>query len=422
MLSIRKKIAAGLCLATATAGVAVAAQIASPASSAELQQRAGVSISILPGVIAPGSGVQSSASAKWAVVATYSPKKAGKKVKLQRQSGTSWVTAGKTVIGTDGQVVFAVPRPASTTTPVVYRVDGPGAPSGSVSTARWAGTAQDFDDEFSGTSLDLTQWQHRQQFYEPDSKRLCSKGDPKAVKVGHGTAQLSVLVDKSRHSLCKPPKPNNPHKIFGKFRYRLNGNIGTQLTHSLTYGVVAARIKFQPLQGQHASLWLQPRDLSTATSTGREVDIIEWFGKDVPNGGLTSFIYAPSLGGDKLGIGPKKDGWIKDPEQYLTSQKDAFYKRYHVFSVEWTPTAYIFRIDGQETGRLTKRVGSAPEYPILSLLSSDYELSKLPGRDEKKNLPQTMNVDWIRTWQDPAYAEPTPTPTPTPSPSVTPTP
>ena len=32
-----------------------------------------------------------------------------------------------------------------------------------------------------------------------------------------------------------------------------------------------------------------------------------------------------------------------------------------------------------------------PEYPILSILSSDYERSKLPGKDEKKNLPQTMH-------------------------------
>ncbi len=168
-----------------------------------------------------------------------------------------------------------------------------------------------------------------------------------------------MLVDKNPPAkICKPKKPGK-NVIFGKFKYRLNANIGTQSTHMIKYGVVAARIRFQPLQGQHASLWLQPNYLADATTTGREVDIIEWFGKDVPNGGLTSFIYAPSLGGDKLGIGPKKDGWIKDPDQYLMNEKDEWYKRYHVFSVEWTPSAYIFRIDGQETGRITKRVGSA---------------------------------------------------------------
>ena len=61
--------------------------------------------------------------------------------------------------------------------------------------------------------------------------------------------------------------------------------------------------------------------------------------------------------------------------------------------------------------RTTSGISAQPQYPILSLLSSDYELSKLPDRDEKKNLPQTMYVDWIRTWQSPTgQALPTPAP------------
>jgi beta-glucanase (GH16 family) len=411
MLSIRKKIAATMSAIAATACVAATVQVTSPASSAAeipALRRAAVSISIVPGIIGPGKSLQSSASAKWAVIGKYSPTKVGRKVRLQRQSGTSWVTADKGEINKKGQVVFAVPRGVPGF-PVVYRVDGPGAPSTTVSTDQW-GTDVDFSDEFGGTSLDLTQWQHRQQFYEPDSKRLCSKGSPKAVKVGHGTAQLSVLVDKTRNSLCKPPKPGNPNKIFGKFKYRLNANIGTQQTHSITYGVVAARMKFQPLQGQHASLWMQPTYLTGSTSpavAGTEIDIIEWFGKDVPNGGLTSFVYPRS--GKKIYLGGSAGGgWVKNPEQYLQNEKDDWYKRYHVFSVEWNPSGYIFRIDGQETGRINKAVSGVPEYPILSLLSSDYELSKLPDRDEKANLPQTMNVDWIHTWQDPAHIPVTP--------------
>jgi hypothetical protein len=413
MLSIRKKIAASASLVLATAGVVAFVQSASPATSVEpassieptssaARQKAAVRVSVVPGVIGPGKSLQKSGAAKWAVIGKYSPNKVGKKARLQKLSGTSWVTAGKVKIDKKGVALFAVP-PAFASKPVTYRVDGPGAPSQPVITSEW-GTTSDFADDFGGSRLNLTDWQHRQGEYYPESKRTCAKGSPKAVKVSRGTAKLSVLVDKNPpRRICKPKKPGK-NVIFGKFKYRLNANIGTQATHSIKYGVVAARIKFQPLQGQHASLWLQPTYLHEATTTGREVDIIEWFGKDVPNGGLTSFIYAPSLGGDKLGIGPRKDGWIGDPEQYLMNEKDDWYKRYHVFSVEWTPSAYIFRIDGQETGRITKRVGNATEYPILSILSSDYELSKLPGRDEKRNLPQTMYVDWIKTWQNPGYS------------------
>jgi hypothetical protein len=410
MLSIRNKIAVTVAALVATTGVAASAQ-SSP--SATEQRKATVGISILPGIIGPGSGLATSSSAKWAVIGKFSAAKEGRKVLLQRLSGTTWVTAGKAEIGKSGNAIFPV-APGVPGAPVTYRVFGLGSASPPVSTDRW-GSAQDFSDDFTGTSLSAA-WTHRQQFYEPVSKRECSKGDPKAVKVGRGTAQLSVVIDKQRKSLCKPKKPGKK-KIFGKFKYRLNANIGTQSTHTITYGVMAARIKFQPLQGQHASLWMQPFKLSGATNAkeaGTEIDVIEWFGKDVPNGGLTSFVYAPTpKGPEKLGLGgAAAGGWIRHPEQYLTSEKDDWYKRYHVFSVEWTPLSYIFRIDGQETGRINKGISGVPEYPILSVLSSDYELSKLPGKDEKANLPQTMYVDWIRTWQDPTQIVPTATPAP----------
>ncbi len=406
MPSIRKKIAVSASLALAAAGVVAIVQSASPATSVPAaperhrQAKAKVAVSIVPGVIGPGSSLQRSTRAKWAVIGKYGANKAGKKVKLQRQSGSSWVTADKTKVDKKGYALFAVP-PGRASKPVTYRVDGPGRASAPVSTSEW-GTAADFFDEFSGKKLDLTKWGYRQGDYEPLSKRACSKASPKAVKVRRGTAQLSVLIDKTRKTRCKPKKPGKD-VIYGKYRWRLNSNIGTSGTHDITYGVVAARIKFNPLPGQHASLWMQPTYLADATKRGAEIDVIEWFGKDLPSGGLTSFVYAPSQNGKKLKI--TKSGFVKDPEQYLMNERDDWFKRYHVFSVEWSPSGYIFRIDGQETGRITRGVSNVPEYPILSLLSSDYELGKLP--DEKKDLPQTMYVDWIRTWQDPAHLPPT---------------
>ena len=40
-------------------------------------------------------------------------------------------------------------------------------------------------------------------------------------------------------------------------------------------------------------------------------------------------------------------------------------------------------------------VSGQPQYPILSLLASDYELSLM----KDKQLPQHMSVDWLRIWQ-----------------------
>lgn len=397
MLSLRKTLATGATLALAATGLAAATQSTSSATPPPARA-ASVGVSIVPGIIGPGGGLANSKKAKWAVIGKFSASKSGKKVLLQRLSGSSWVTADKTTVGKDGNALFAVPSPGSS--PVSYRVKGPGGTSAAVSTDEW-GTDQDFTDEFTGSKLGPA-WQHRIGFYQKESLRRCSKGDPKAVKVRKGTAQLSVLIDKSKGSKrCMAKKANG--KNIGKFKYRLNANISTLGSHHLTYGVLAARIKFQPLQGQHASLWMQPVHPSSAKNAkeaGTEIDVIEWFGKDVPNGGLTSFVYAPGPGGAK-----KIGGWIKNPDQYLTSKKDSWYKRYHVFSVEWSPSGYVFRIDGQETHRITKGVSGVAEYPILSLLASDYELPKLKS---ESSLPQTMNVDWIQMWQDPAHVATTP--------------
>ena len=72
----------------ATAGIVASVQTAAPATSsspASARQKAAVTVSIVPGVIGPGGGLQSSKKAKWAVIGKYGTGKVGKKVVLQKQ-------------------------------------------------------------------------------------------------------------------------------------------------------------------------------------------------------------------------------------------------------------------------------------------------------------------------------------------------
>ena len=136
MLSIRWKVAATtVSVLAATMGGAATAQMSPSPAQEPAQEKAKVGISILPGIIGPGNGVQGSGNAKWAVIGKYDSSKEGKKVVLQRRSGTSssWVTDDKGKIDKKGRVVFAVPKPPSGS-PVSYRVDGPGSASTPVST------------------------------------------------------------------------------------------------------------------------------------------------------------------------------------------------------------------------------------------------------------------------------------------------
>ena len=203
---------------------------------------------------------------------------------------------------------------------------------------------------------------------------------------------LSVTIDPERtDETCTAKKADG--SVIGKYSYRNNGHIMTN-NHYLKYGVVAARIKFQQRQGQHGSLWMQPAISESTTDSGKggaEIDVIEYFGDGVPNGSLASFIYMLTPDGPV-----KVGGQLPDEDQYLQDQDDSWYDHYHVFSVEWTPEEYVFRIDGQETWRTSKGISHQPEYPILSLLSSDYELKNI---GKESNLPQTMHVDWLKFWQ-----------------------
>lgn len=345
----------------------------------------------MPQIVQQGKKPSSANSAKAALTATIRPARAGRPVALQVQKGKKWKTVSKTKLTRRGLAEFAAPISKSGKA-LTYRVTaGPfkgakAVTSKSTTTERWL--TPTFSDDFTGSALSPS-WSHRGVNYEPDSLRECSKGDPSAVSVSGGTVKLSVIKDQSRASeQCVAKKDG---KSTGKFAYRLNGHIGTEGAVSMKYGFAAARIKAHKLRGQHGGFWMRPTT-SGGGDPRAEIDVVEYFGDKHPQGGLTSFIYST-----KNNKAVKTGSWIKSPTSYLKNKKDGWSKNYHVFSVEWTPSMYIFRIDGKETYRTKVGVSDQEQFPILSLLSSDYEISQMKGGD--KSLPQTMNVDWIRLWQ-----------------------
>ncbi len=353
-----------------------------------------VTVRLLPGIAQPGARPASSDQAAGLVLASVEPAEEGRAVQLQAKVGGAWEEQAEAEQDADGSVEFLLEEgglgPGHS-----YRVVSPEegdlgeGVSQEVSGDEWGDP--DFADEFERDSLG-DQWLNRGEDYNPEGLRACSRGSGDAAAVADGTLQLSVLLDPARaDERCQAR--DGKGKLIGSYRYRLNGHVMPN-GHFFRYGVLAARIKFHQKRGQHGSLWMQPAISESTTDSatgGAEIDVIEWFGEGVANGGLTSFIYKLSE------EGPVKVGdFIEDPDRFLTGPDDSWWDRYHVFSVEWTSQAYIFRIDGQETWRTTEGISHQPEYPILSLLSSDYELRKLPTPGD---LPQTMHVDWVKFWE-----------------------
>ena len=386
-MTARRRALAGVITACLTSATLVGLTQAPGTSKAAPRQTA--KISATPAIVQPGKKPASANAAKSAITVKFRPKKKGRPVILQRRAGNRWVKAGKTKQDKSGKVFFAA-RTIVGGAPATYRAQAKKfaglkkVKSKPITLDRWA--TPSYTDNFTGSAL-LPEWSHRGTDYNPEGLRRCSKGDPKAVRVGGGAVRLSVIKDNEKSGLCTAKRANGGK--IGKFNWRLNGHISTGGQETLRYGWVAARMKFQKRRGQHASLWMQSQVPANEPTT--EIDIIEWFGDKSPAGGLTSFIYHPQ-GGKYVRVGD----WIKNPDSYLSGKKDDWFKAYHVFSLEWTPTKYVFRIDGKETFRTSRGVAHTDQYPILSLLSSDYEL---PHLEKEGRLPQHSYVDWIRMWQ-----------------------
>lgn len=348
-----------------------------------------VRLQALPQVVQQGHRVAPAHWAKAAVTATVRPVLVGRPVRLQVRRGPSWAYVDRVRQDRHGRAEFAVPA-ARDGQPLTYRVKAlrfgglESVVSEPVSTERWLDPT--WSDEFSGTALSPA-WSHRGQTYEPTSLRRCSKGDPSAVRVRGGAVRLSVIRDPSRTTRCRAGVRGRPGRLHA---YRLQGHVGTMGEFSFRYGVAAARVKFHHSRGQHGAFWMQPVGGMYPGGPGHEIDVVEYFGDEHPRGGLGTFIHRYE--GDSV---VKTGARMTKLESFLKGRRDGWSKNFHVFSVEWTPRMLVFRIDGKETYRIRGGISSDRQYPILSILASDYEIPKMKDR----RLPQHMFVDWVRVWE-----------------------
>ncbi len=351
-----------------------------------------VHLRVLPPIRQQGRDAAPSSEATTVVTATVTPAQAGRTILLERRTGHGWQPQGTLPTNPDGRAEFFVPtrRAAAIYRAVAQSYRGLAAKrSTSVDATTWG--APDFVDEFDGTSLSPA-WEHRIQFYNPWGGRACSKGSPAAVNVAGGALQLGSMPDPTVAGTCTAT--DEAGNVIGQYPYRLNGHISTQNSADFLYGVAAARMKFQRNPGAHASFWLQPRGLleTGPTPWGAEIDVVEWYGNKFGRARMFSTVHAPLPDGDKVQYG----GPVAKPDRFLANRSDAWWRSYHVFSMEWTPTEYVFRISGHEVWRTDQGISHDPEFLILSMLSSDFELPALANR---QGLTQTASVDWVKFWQ-----------------------
>ncbi len=338
----------------------------------------------LPPIVQPGLS-PAAPSDNGSLGATFTPAYPGRKVTLERRIGRGWKAVTTSTEDSWGSAAFS---PAPGTYRARTTTGGRTWVTGSVTTTRW--TPQ-FEDTFSGTTLDTSVWNDQKREHESVyAPRTCARVDPTARRVGEGVLHLGVALDPARAGL---PCDYTSTRTSGTSPYLLNSQVATEHTRFFRHGIVAARIKPQRAKGMHSGLWLLPsgtKYTDGVPAAGAEIDVMEFFGENGRgNETIGSHIHYYEAGWDKISLGDT----FKDARQVLGKNR-SWWDEFHVFSVEWTPTEYIFRVDGREYYRETGAVSQADQYLVLSNLTSDYELHELTA-DE---VSDTAQVDWVRVF------------------------
>ncbi len=316
------------------------------------------------------------------VTAQVDPPVRGDETTLERRTGSGWRAVDRQRQDATGQVVYRV------TGRGVYRVVS------GVSTSRPVTVTPSkllFADDFAGP-LDTTVWNHQERPRNEATGRSCAETSPFAVASTGRTLRLGVRLDPaSKGTPCAYPD--------GVSSYLLNSQVATEESFSFTYGYVAARMRLHRSQGMHSAFWLLPADLECGRNQwyvhgAAEVDVVEFFGDpagDIPGLGIASFVHGPTSSGTYTKVGdPVANGYSR-VTAHLKPAGHEWWDSYHVFSVEWTPTELTFRVDGRVYFVESTVVPRVPLYPVLSMLTADYELSKL----SLSSLDDSADVDWV---------------------------
>lgn len=212
-------------------------------------------------------------------------------------------------------------------------------------------------------------WTPRNTGQYTSAGRSCSAPAVDHVSYG-GKAVLKVTKSHKATRACK----------YGRYR---NAMISTQDVPLIKVGTVSARVKFPLGQGMHAGVWLQSAD--------SEIDIVESYGYGK---GITSGAHIR---------GKQKVSWVATSKV----KSKSWWSSYHTVSAQRRGSTITIRLDGATVKTVTGVNPDTEYFLVLSLLSSDWELSRLTKpikgakgvkKTDLKAASSKFYVDWVKVW------------------------
>jgi len=248
---------------------------------------------------------------------------------------------------------------------------------------RWLCT---FDDEFDGTTLDLTRWTPANSFGTafssgPPDSRVCYLNNPSTISVSGGHLRLSV---------GRVPAPFQCGQTTTQY---IGGSVSGYGKFSQTYGRFEVRAQFPnvTVAGLQESLWLWPDD---DTKYGPE-----------PSSGEIDFAEAYSVRPDI--VVPYIHYTPAKPDPNITNVNCGIgdLSAFHTYVLVWIPGSLTVSIDGVKC--LVDRwhaqaplPPSAPfDQPFFMALTQALGVNSNAFDPTTTPLPATTTIDYVRVWQ-----------------------
>ena len=256
-----------------------------------------------------------------------------------------------------------------------------------------AGSQLVFDDEFSGTGLDTSQWiALNRPGDSSNSEQECYR--PSNATVSGGALLITDRLDSS----CAG--------------YRYTSAMIQPSAFNFTYGTFEVRARMPSGQGQWPALWLlgancQQPNITSPDNIGRcqwpmpgsnEIDLFEG-----QNTSTTTGFFNLHTG----------TGANNDDQHFACNGVSLPFDTstgYHTYDLIWQPKSLVWQIDGHTYCSTSTNVPNTAMFPILNIaVGGDFVGQSV----DTSAMPQTLSVDYVRVYQQGAASTATATATST---------
>jgi beta-glucanase (GH16 family) len=248
-----------------------------------------------------------------------------------------------------------------------------------------------FDDDFDGTALDGEKWATCPNW----DRQGRSTWDSNMVSVGGGNLRLGFKRDAALgRSKSSSAAISNNWIRAGAIRTRPAN--GDDIFFENTFGYYESRIKFPKVSGMWGAFWLMSPTqwiLTDGGKIGTEIDIVESIAN--PENSFNAALHWDGYGSSHKSVGSDED--------LIPAGINIYDGEFHVFALDWSPSEYIFYVDGVEFWRCD---GGASFRNVGINQNPNYIKLTVEGADWAGSLPADftegeMLVDYVRVYNQP---------------------